>query len=75
MNPTDPDLQHWNKPFYLVLYMIFCGVVYLQQLPVLYFCLMSGSYLLYCFLPHVPNLAEKQCCGTATIYYGSGSDF
>jgi hypothetical protein len=47
MDPTDPDLQHWNKPFYLVLYMTFCGVVYLQQLPVLYCSLISRFYLLY----------------------------
>ncbi len=31
MDPKDPDLQHWNKSFYLVLYMTFCGVVYMEQ--------------------------------------------
>jgi hypothetical protein len=64
MEPTDPDSdpdpQHWSKPFYLVLYMIFCGVVYLQQLQVLYCCLMSGLCLLYVWLLfYVPNLAKN----------------
>ncbi len=61
MDPTDPgpDPQHWNRSFKLVLYTIFCGVVYLQQLPVRC-CLMSGLCLLYVWLLfYVPNLAEK----------------